>query len=113
MRWGIRRDGKGGSSGHATAETHGTSEDAAKAHGYSTRAKTGGTHTLSNQELQHLVNRMNLEQQYGRLTQEKRALQRAESGHKAVKNILGVAKTAQEVYTLVNSPMVAALKKAL
>lgn len=69
MKWGIRRAIVGGRatgapSGHATAK----SADAAKAHDTAAKIKTGGTHAVSNQDLQHLVTRMNLEQQFSRLS---------------------------------------------
>lgn len=66
MRWGVRRDGRVGvskSKGHEVP----ASEDAKKANTYHDRAHKHGPASLSNQELQHLVTRMNLEQQYSRL----------------------------------------------
>lgn len=68
MKWGVRRSGGSGSSGGHAGGGHSTSADAAKAHELASRAKTSGTHTLSNQELEHLTKRMNLETQYSRLT---------------------------------------------
>lgn len=64
MKWGSRRSGGGSSSSGG----HATSADAAKAKELASRAKSSGTHTLSNQELEHLTKRMNLETQYSRLT---------------------------------------------
>ena len=59
MKWGVRKSGPSGE----------PSSDAARAHALGARATTLGTHNLSNEELQHLVTRMNLEQQYSRLTE--------------------------------------------
>lgn len=50
-----------------TKSKNSASEDAAKAAVLRTRAKTKSTDSLSNKELQALVTRMNLEQQYTRL----------------------------------------------
>jgi hypothetical protein len=61
MKWGVRKD-RGGSSSHPV------SEDAAKARASSAVVRKHGTSALSNAELQHLVNRMQLEQQHGRLS---------------------------------------------
>lgn len=61
MKWGVRRK-------HPSA-SHPPSEDHAKATASKEKIKAaGGTHPLSNQELQHLVNRMNLEKQYSTLS---------------------------------------------
>jgi len=59
MRWGVRRDNPSGSSVPA-------SDDAKKTAEYKARVKAGGTKALTTKELQDLVNRMNLEQQYNR-----------------------------------------------
>jgi len=66
MHWGVRR--KRGADGRVTGPSHPPSHDAARASEHLTRARTHGTSALSNQELQHLVNRMNLESQYSRLS---------------------------------------------
>jgi hypothetical protein len=80
MKWGIRRPG--GSS--STSSGHESSSDATKAHEYASKAKTGGLHTLSNQELQHLVTRQGLESQYKRL----QGNSRTDAGAKVAKEIL-------------------------
>src|SRR4051794_35283831 len=71
MRWGVRRTrgADGRVSGYSKKVKPGSSADAARAQGLKTQIKlTGGTHSLSNQDLQHLVTRMNLEQQHARLS---------------------------------------------
>lgn len=65
MKWGVRRSNP---SGGGKAPSTKLSSDAKKAHAAKAVVKTHGTHALSNQELQHLVKRMNLEQQYSRLS---------------------------------------------
>lgn len=62
MKWGVRRPvGSGG-------RVEGGSSDAVRAKEYHSRAKSSGVHALSNPELEHLTKRLNLEQQYSRLT---------------------------------------------
>ena len=68
MHWGVRKDTSSGGGGGRPAGRSNISIDAAKAATTKARISTGGTHAVSNQDLQHLVNRMNLEQQYSRLT---------------------------------------------
>lgn len=58
MRWGVRKDRK---------RTVPISDDARQAEEAKRKAKAGGTKALSNRELQILVTRLNLEQQYSRL----------------------------------------------
>lgn len=109
MRWGVRRPR--GADG--TVEGHSSATDAEKARDFHTRAKTHGLHTLSNQELEHLTKRMNLEQQYNRLSDTKSSgVERVKKGQKFVREVLGVAKTAQEVHGLINSPLMKDIKKA-
>lgn len=69
MKWGVRRSrGSSGKVGKRSKTVHEPTSDAARAKELHTRAKSSGTHTLSNQELQHLTQRLNLEQQYSRLS---------------------------------------------
>jgi hypothetical protein len=66
MRWGFRKPGTGAPSSHKK----GSSEDSKRAQDSKARIKAGkGTHVLSNNDLQHLVGRMNLEKQYSTLAQ--------------------------------------------
>lgn len=59
MKWGVRSASPGGSM---------PSADAKSAANIQSKIKRGNTKTLSNKELQALITRMNLEQQYSRLT---------------------------------------------
>lgn len=63
------------------------SADAIKAQRYRQMAKSSTTDSLSNQELQQLVTRMNLEQQYGNLVQQQ---DRRSKGQKFVHKLLGM-----------------------
>ena len=97
MHWGVRRDR--GASGPISA-------DAARVSGLNKTVTTHGTRALSNEELQAVVTRLNLEQQHARLTYEPGSLER---GHSFVKQVLGVTKTGvdavntgRQVYKIVN-----------
>lgn len=117
MRWGVRRsDSSGGSSAPAAkpAPKPRLSADARSAENAFGKINRGGTGSLSNQELQGLVTRLNLEQQYHRLTSEPTAHQvnALATGHAAVKQMLGVGKTVNDVHKFMRSPTGKALKAA-
>lgn len=67
MKWGVRKK-RGSSSSSDKGDGKTLSPDAEKAHSHKETAKKHGTSALSNKELQELVTRMNLEQQYSRLS---------------------------------------------
>lgn len=73
-------------------------------------AKGSGVQALSNKELQAAVQRMNLEQQYSRLTQTDSAGKRAQ---KVVKELLGIGKTYNEALQFQNSPAGKQLKEKM
>lgn len=70
MKWGVRKDNSGG----APAKKKGPSTDAQKAQAAQEKAKKHGQASLSNAEMKHLVNRMNLEQQYSTIAAQNRTL---------------------------------------
>lgn len=87
MHWGVRKDRSGGVPPGETRVTQTkpggkistaggksvpASEDALRAAKARQVARGSGTHALSNKELQDLVTRLNLEQQYERLATQKR-----------------------------------------
>jgi hypothetical protein len=90
MKWGEHIFGRD----RGSSTTPGSS-DAARATEYKLRAKEHGTRVLSNDELQHLVTRLNLEQNYSRLTAER---SKVEKGHTVVKTILSAGKTGLDIY---------------
>ena len=107
MKWGVRRQKKTTQVGNVTTvQKEGrrvrakggkrlvASEDAVKAAVARQKAKKSTTDSLSNQELQALVNRMNLEQQYSRLGGQSGS--RLANGLKVAKNIIGLGKAADE-----------------
>lgn len=111
MRWGVRRDR--GKDGRVEGPV---SDDAARAQQLRTTAKTSGPQALSNKDLQDLNQRLNLEQNYNKLTTEP-AKSTVATGASVVGSIfktgLKVGKNAKEVYDLVNSPMMKAFKATL
>lgn len=128
MRWGVRSHDSpvnvelhsntaGQVKKTAGGQGHPTSVDAKNALTYRQIAKGSGTHALSNQELQSLVKRMNLEQQYSTLTSGQGKFQ---SGHKTLKSGTGVARdvlatgnTVNEAIKFANSDAGKALRKGL
>lgn len=75
MKWGVRKNRGGSSGGSSSGKPQ--SEDHKVVSGHKETVKKHGTSALSNKELGDLVTRLNLEQQYGRLT--------TQSKHKGVK----------------------------
>lgn len=93
MKWGVRRSPKPGAS-----------QDAQRTGSFRKTAKRGGTKALSTKELQELVTRMNLEQQYSRLTQTTTPLARIKQGSAAVAGILAIGGTVNQAIQFANSP---------
>lgn len=110
MRWGVRRAHPSSSGSSPKKPSSPVSEDAAAARTAKSKSKQHGLDSLSNKELQHLVNRMNLEQQYSRLTSHEGTMK---AGLRAGKKILGAGKTVADAYNTVNSPAFKALNSAL
>lgn len=109
MKWGVRRkDGPDGTVSsnpraakrqakkEAKAAARGGDEkwkrpvsgDAREASNSRARVKRHGSDALDNKDLQKLVNRMNLEQQYSSLVENKKASSRRRGGQKYVADIL-------------------------
>lgn len=114
MRWGVRRADPGGSSSVASkpAPRPRMSEDAKSVERAFSKINRGGTDALSNHELQGLVTRLNLEQQYQRLSSSPTPQQAnaMNAGHNAVKQMLGIGKTVNDVHKFMKSPAGKALK---
>lgn len=106
MKWGVRK----GSSSSAGSQ-HPSSSDHATAQAHLAKIKAGGVKTLSNHELQQLVTRMNLEKQHRDLAGQVQTP--VDKGHSHVKKVLKVAKTLQEIHSVVNSPAGKAARKIL
>lgn len=114
MHWGVRKDRSGGSSAPAAkpAPKPRMSEDAKAVEKAFGKINRGGTDALSNQELQHLVNRLNLEQQYSRLTSEPNSQQAnaLKQGQGLINTALGLGKTYNDVHKFLKSPAGKAIK---
>jgi len=88
------------------------SDDAQAAKDAAEKAKKSGVQSLTNQELQQLNNRLNLEQNYDRLTTTPQGKGKVKKGHEFVKEGVNMAKTANEIYKIVtDSPIADELKK--
>lgn len=115
MHWGVRRknpsgsekirvDAKAGRKVTATGGSrHAPSKDAIETAKNKQRAKKSTTDALSTQQLQQLVKRMQLEQQYAEL--KAKEPNKFKQGQNTVKDILSVAKTVNDVYNTINSPL--------
>lgn len=103
MKWGVIRSRSAIDSAPASADTK-------MIDNHKATVKSGGTRALQTNELQALVNRMNLEKQYKDLVDKEP--NSFKTGQKAVKQVLSVGKTLNEVHSFVNSPIGKALKKA-
>jgi hypothetical protein len=124
MKWGVRKADRSATDVVVTQKKPGTrvstsggknqpaSEDAKNAAAARQKAKSSTTDSLSNKELQDLVRRMNLEQQYSDLMS-KRSSSPLAKGQRFVKDLLGVGKTANEVVAFQNSPVGKQLKEKL
>jgi 2'-5' RNA ligase len=102
MRWGVRRKNVG------SGDEKVVSKDAAKAAGARDKAKKEGKQSLSNEEMQALVTRMNLERQLSNLTPPTRT----QKGAKFVGNLL-VTAGKQQAQMVVNDQVNKQVKKAL
>ena len=105
MNWGIRRyQNKDGSLTPEGRKRYGRSEDSEKVR----ELRKKPVSAMSNQELETVIRRMNLERQY-------RDLKSTEinSGKKKAKEVLDYANTASQFYNLYNSPMGKATKSAI
>lgn len=103
MHWGVRRQ--------STMDA--PSQDAASARETAAKIKKnrGRTESISNKELQALVNRMNLEQQYSRMVEQQP--KKVAKGQKFVSGVLSVGKTTNDVISFVNSPAGKLIRKTL
>lgn len=125
MRWGRRKSEGSSAVEVSTTATPGKkvtakggqnsppSSDAIRVAAAKQKAKTSTTDALSTKELQELVNRMNLEQQYSRLTETKGFFEKLDSDKKKVDKLMGAGQTANNVVTFINSPVGKALKKVI
>lgn len=107
MKWGVRRaDSSSGGTSKPEA-----SSDSKMASAAQSKINQGGVRSVSNHELQLLVNRMNLERQYSQLqTQNKSELDR---GLQVTQKILKTGKTVEDVRRFLETPTGKAVKQTL
>lgn len=108
MKWGVR---KSDSETSSSTKIPRASTDAKKADASREKANVGSVKALSTKELQNLTKRMELEQKYNNMLDKEPS--KIDRGHNAVKKTLTLARTAQDVYNIVNSPAGKALRKAV
>jgi 2'-5' RNA ligase len=111
MRWGHHKAEVRSAPKPPKAPKPPAHDDAVRAKAYKTTAKRGTTDALSTQQLQELVTRMNLEQQYGKLRASEPT--KLNKGQKRLKSVLAAGKTVNEVVAFVNSPAGKLIKERL
>lgn len=99
MKWGVRRSRAELARSRGSSKGEELSDDAKAARAAQEKARTSGTGALSNKEMQTLVNRLNLEQQYSRLNPS--AVSR---GKETSKKVITTVGTVNSVIALANSP---------
>jgi hypothetical protein len=103
QKWGVRRSRSSSSSTSTkSSKKLDISEDAATALAFKKKAKSG-TSALSNKDLQTLVTRMNLEQQYSNLASSRSGKAKIKKGHSFAKDLLSVGKTVGGTVALVKT----------
>lgn len=107
MKWGVRKDDSSG--GGASTPTPRASADFKTAASAQNKIDNAGTHTLSNQELQGLLTRMNLERQYHSMTTQQHQSE-LDRGLDTVKKVLKVGKTVNDVRKFLETPTGKAVK---
>jgi hypothetical protein len=108
MKWGRR---KADSSSGGSASNH-QSEDSARFQSNMSKVNQHGVKAMSNRELQDMITRMNLVQQYSNLTSGGNSKSAIDRGHDAVKKALAIQKTLENVQKTMNSPMMKGVKLA-
>lgn len=104
MKWGVRRSRSQIDSAPASSDTKTIDQHKAT-------VKAGGTRALETKELQELVTRMNLEKQYKDLLAKEP--NKLKTGQEAIKKVLAVGKTANEIHSFVKSPTGQLIIKAI
>jgi len=112
MRWGFRKsEHEGGTTAKRAKVPDSISPDKQAANAAAARiTQKGDTSALSNKELQQVVQRMNLEQQYSRLADSPGKLK---SGSKKAKEIVDAVNTGKTVYSMTPTPVKTKIGKAL
>lgn len=107
MKWGVTRT----DAQISAASSRGGSEDFRKAAAAQNKIETKGTRALSNQELQGVITRMNLERQYHSMEAQHRSSM--DKGQDTVKKVLALGKTAEDVRKFMQTPTGKIIKNTL
>lgn len=114
MKWGVRRsDPPGDSRSNPGPPVPRASEDAVSAMRANLKANIGGLHTLSNQELQQAISRMNLENQYRNLTTAPARQSELDRGLQTAQKALKVGATIENARKFMATPTGKAVKTGL
>lgn len=105
MKWGVTR-----SSSQSSSDPDSADVVSVKASKKKIAKNSGKTDSLSNKDLQDLVTRMNLEQQYTKIKKDQKLTNK---GSRKGKEILDKYRTLNDLYNLVNSPLVKTVRKGL
>lgn len=111
MKWGVNRAESGSSGGSSGGRPPAASADHKVAASSQKKVESGGTRSLSNQELQGLINRMNLEKQYHTMTAQHTT--EIDRGMQNVQKALKVGKTVEDVRKFMKTPTGKAVKTGL
>lgn len=110
MKWGIRRSDaqlarSAAKSAKEALPRKNESADAARARvTQSTIKKTKSSSSVSDADLNHLVNRINLEKRYSEITSSKNSIPIYKSADKKINALLKVGDTMNKAYNFANSP---------
>jgi 2'-5' RNA ligase len=107
MKWGVRRADDQPS---VAPKPPSVSADVKAAVNAQRKISQGGTQTLSNQELQGLLTRMNLERQYRTMMTAPPEKSSVDRGHDQVKKVLALGKTVNDVRQFLKTPTGVAVK---
>ena len=107
MKWGVRKNRVSGPSSAPAKSKSTMSPDVKRVSEIKAKVKAKGRDSLTNDEMQDLVKRMNLEQQYGNLNPSK-----AKKGMDYLKTTAGVLGTVGSIYAFSKSPLAKDLQKA-
>lgn len=95
MHWGVRRASSATSTSSRRAETHGDRQKV-------NELKKNSNRTLSNEELETIRKRLQLESNVSKLKTQTATVNR---GHEVAKTILAVGTTAASIYALSQTPL--------
>jgi hypothetical protein len=95
QKWGVRR---------SDSQLSSNSADAARAAATQTAIKKGGVSSVSDADLNHLVNRVNLQKRYSEVTSTKGNTSLTKTVSKSTKTLLAVGEVMNKAISFANSP---------